>query len=420
MEEENIFYADIDADINHFEELNPSISNVNRKQYYSVETFNSINFSNTDLNILHLNIRSINTSIDELTTFLDDLKCKFDVICITESWLNDATAQLYHIYGYQTFHSLRPINKMGGGITVFVSDAYEVGVVREQTVCAEHIETLFLEVCNKRSGQILVLCTVYKPSGDGKLFVDSLCQYLLQVTNRRGVDVIVCGDFNVDLLTVGENALSFDFLNRMHGLSFIPVISKPTRVTNTSATLIDNIFISTPALYTSGIFATDISGHFPIFVKINDYFQHQANSVTENKVVKYRLINENTVSALKDRLCGIDWDTVINNNDSNIAFTELERLVYQAYNICCPITAKTICKKQLRKPWISREILSLIRRREAYAILYKSNKLPPVYYKAFRNFVTGKIRSSKRNYYQTKFDSLQKDVKKTWGVINSF
>ena len=45
----------------------------------------------------------------------------------------------------------------------------------------------------------------------------------------------------------------------------LPVITQPTRVTDHSATLIDNIFVSKPGNVISGNIVSDLSDHFPIF-----------------------------------------------------------------------------------------------------------------------------------------------------------
>ena len=52
------------------------------------------------------------------------------------------------------------------------------------------------------------------------------------------------GDFNINLLKSEENQHVNDFLNQMFSSSFYPLISRPTRITNRSATLIDNIFVN--------------------------------------------------------------------------------------------------------------------------------------------------------------------------------
>ena len=50
------------------------------------------------------------------------------------------------------------------------------------------------------------------------------------------------GDFNIDLLQYESHSHTNDFLNTMISQSFVPYNYQPTRVTDHSATVIDNIF----------------------------------------------------------------------------------------------------------------------------------------------------------------------------------
>ena len=59
---------------------------------------------------------------------------------------------------------------------------------------------------------------------------------LLPQTNQY-----IMGDFNINLLHAETFCYAQDFLLSLQSFSFIPTIDKPTRVYNTSATLIDNI-----------------------------------------------------------------------------------------------------------------------------------------------------------------------------------
>ena len=50
------------------------------------------------------------------------------------------------------------------------------------------------------------------------------------------------GDYNINLLKVESHSLTADFNDLMYSYGLIPLITRPTRVTENSATLIDNIF----------------------------------------------------------------------------------------------------------------------------------------------------------------------------------
>ena len=97
------------------------------------------------------------------------------------------------------------------------------------------------------------------------------------------------GDFNLDLLKIDENQHIKDFTNIMFSTAFYPLISRPTRISNTSATLIDNIFVNKiEESYKCGILFTDLSDHLPVFLTTsNSNRPKHCNAVN----IKQRFIN---------------------------------------------------------------------------------------------------------------------------------
>ena len=70
-----------------------------------------------------------------------------------------------------------------------------------------------------------------------------------------------------------------------------------------------------------------------------------------------------------------------------------------------------------KKNCISCEIISNVKKRQNYFALYCQNKIPKDFYTHFRNFVTGQIRRSKKDYYEHKFNAAKSDIKRTWSII---
>jgi len=76
------------------------------------------------------------------------------------------------------------------------------------------------------------------------------------------------GDFNLNLLKIDEHSQTIEFYNLLMTRHFFSVISRPTRITKFSATLIDNIFvIVTSCSLTNTIIYYDVSDHLPIFLQ---------------------------------------------------------------------------------------------------------------------------------------------------------
>ena len=66
-----------------------------------------------------------------------------------------------------------------------------------------------------------------------------LCKKLLHEKNK---DIVLMGDFNVDLLKYEVDANTAVFLDKIYSTSLIPQITSSTRITSRSKTFIDNIF----------------------------------------------------------------------------------------------------------------------------------------------------------------------------------
>ena len=74
------------------------------------------------------------------------------------------------------------------------------------------------------------------------------------------------GDYNINLLNFATYQKTNDFIDSVIAQGFIPHITKATRITSISATIIDNIYSNhIHPNYESGIIVTDIADHFGIY-----------------------------------------------------------------------------------------------------------------------------------------------------------
>ena len=77
------------------------------------------------------------------------------------------------------------------------------------------------------------------------------------------------GDFNINVLHFATHHTNNDFINNIIAQGFIPHITKPTRITCTTATLIDQLYSNhIHTNYDTGIIATYMTDHFGIFYLI--------------------------------------------------------------------------------------------------------------------------------------------------------
>ena len=83
----------------------------------------------------------------------------------------------------------------------------------------------------------------------------------------------ICVDFNIDLLNSHNHKPTEEFINTMYSLSLFPRITRPSRITHNSATLIDDIFTNILNNNTiSGSIIQHISDHLPVFVVSDNFY----------------------------------------------------------------------------------------------------------------------------------------------------
>ena len=404
--------TNIDPDVNHFSSLFPDLQSDFNSQYYSTDKFNStIEVSSNCLSTMHLNIRSLYHKIDDLQVFLNQLNVKFNIICLTETWLHDSNKHLINIPGYTFHHYVRSIGR-GGGVSIFVGEGFESRVIPNTSVSNDSIECIFISV--HLNSLAFTIGNAYKPPNvSNDAFTDAFLFVYNQLNYSQSKDMILCGDFNINLL----QDVSINFLNVMSSVSLLPMISKPTRITETSATLIDNIFMSLPYECISGIITYPVSDHMPVFI-IRSNKNYNFSTPSQSHKRKFRIINENTISNLCLQLSSM-VDNFPISDDINYSIEQFLTLIYDVYCINCPIKTVNISPKQLLKPYINSEIVGNIRKREAYFLLSKQNKIPEAFFKRFRNSVTAQIRTAAKKYYHDKLALFRNDSKRSWNLINS-
>ena len=85
----------------------------------------------------------------------------------------------------------------------------------------------------------------------------------------------IMGDFNIKVLNYDSHPPTNDFINNFFFNNFQPCIHHPTRVSDNSSTVIDNIFTNLTANILCGNILAQISDHFPqILILKNTNISH--------------------------------------------------------------------------------------------------------------------------------------------------
>ena len=289
--------------------------------------------------------------------------------------------------------------------------------MKELTFIKESIESLFIDL-NSKHNKKMVFGVVYRPPGQSEVnFIDDFAAVLSKI-NTSSHSCFIMGDFNLDLMKIGSNSHVDNFLDVLHSYSLYPIIESPTRVTSSSASLLDNIFTNhgNCTCMSSGVLISDISDHLPIFTILDSSFiqKHKDNPTLTNK----RVITESNLQLFSSKLSELSWN-IYNCEDINIIYTNFMRIFMRLYDECFPI--KSASKKTCnRKQWITRELLKLCQKRSKLykKYLHKPTNVNEKKYKQYRNFVSSKLRQAKKDFFYKRFIDVKSNSKSTWNLIN--
>ena len=227
------------------------------------------------------------------------------------------------------------------------------------------------------------------------------------------------GDFNIDLLQYESNSHTNDFINSVISHSFLPYIHQPTRVTDHSATVIDNIFSNiTDFDILSGNITSIIADHFAQFLLIKkchvsykscSYFAHDYSNFGKEKFIHHFSL--------------IDW-SILDNTD--LSANDHFDYFYHEKTSCTDLRVpkKRITSKVLNlitEPWIDNDIQRLMSYRDKLFNKMVQSPTPSnkYLYSKFRNRVVSEQRKSKIRHFEDYFEKNKTDMKMLWTGIRS-
>ena len=291
---------------------------------------------------------------------------------------------------------------------------------------AGQLESVFLEILNDKKKNEIFGCIYRHPTMDLKTFNENYFNDVIAKITDEKKTCYLAGDFNIDLLKSETNTDTKDFFDTLTSNLFVPHVTLPTRVTNRSQTLIDNIFSNNPEFEncTSGNFTFSISDHLAQFLIVPT----SDNRPLKVHNIKVRNTKNYSHAELVADIINIDWIAVLEEDkaDPNHSFQRFHEKINEILDKHMPW--RKLNKKEIRlqtKPWLTNGILNSIKRRDK--LLRKCidakdpvrKELLRTEYKTLRNRITYTISMSKKNHFQHYFAENCNNIKKTWTGIKN-
>ena len=369
------------------------------------------------LSLCHLNIRSAKQNLDKFEAYLDTIDKPFNILGLTETWLKDCNSELYGIAGFQMIEKHRT-DKNGGGVAVLLKEGMRYLERPDIDIFNEVIESVFVEIDKdalKCNANVLV-GVVYRPPGTDMNLFNEQMGLLMDVIKTENKICYIVGDYNINILNSESHEGTGSFVDILYGASFVPLITRPTRITKETATLIDNIFTNNlQDISTSfqGILVTDISDHFPIF-----HIRQQPLKIDKEVFMYRRTFSERNKQSFLNALGEIDFGEIYTAGNTQSAFTIFYGHLTNMFNKHFPLRKHTI-RYNNRKPWLTDALRNSIKFKNKLYTKYL--KVKSVYneitYKNYKNKLTRILKAAEKKYYSELLIANKSNMRKTWNII---
>ena len=196
------------------------------------------------------------------------------------------------------------------------------------------MESLFIEVDSnvfQTSPNVIIGIVYQMPDSSIDILNDRMTD-ILNTVNKDNQLFDMLGDLNIDLLKCEAHRLTSSFVDILYSNNVFPLITKPIRVTPTTATLIDLVLTNTFDIWgkhRQGILCTDILDHYAVFYIAGNTMCKSKDSLSP---AMKRDLSHSNAQKLIDEMQQVDWQIVTEIRDPQNAYSQFHNIICKTYD----------------------------------------------------------------------------------------
>ncbi|XP_047115624.1 uncharacterized protein LOC124795597 [Schistocerca piceifrons] len=357
---------------------------------------------------------SLSNKVEELNILLMHELEDISVMCLSEHWLDKNLIKSVCLHNYTLAECYCRPSGHYGGVAIYVKDNTEFTKIDNVTSlsCEKDFEMTVIKI--PKLG--LIIATVYhSPTGKFEVFLEKM-EIFLNKLHKTRCDVVVCGDFNIDLRSKCKQKTALGNLIKTHNLT--ATVKVATRITPTSQTGLDQILIDKEKLESSvKVFNRGYSDH-----KAQIHTTTKEGRPVENNLlkVKRRIYRQKSIDHFNSLLHTEDWSDVYEKQNLNSKFNIFLEKMVKHFDTAFPQKMVNIREKTRGKGWITKGIRTSCQKKRELHIMCKENNATEemhTHYKTYTKILQKVIKLAKRVYNDYYINNSTNKVKAMWDII---
>lgn len=348
---------------------------------------------------IHINPGSLKPNFSEIRLLLEGVD--LHLLAVSETWFTDShNSNLFTIPGYELLRHDRK-SKRGGGVAFYIKNG-----LKFKLLATSHrnslSEFMFIEIDNCQ-GTKFACGVVYNPPANTRL--DPLARTLTNFSNYYS-DLIILGDFNINLLNMSSHVNRFKDL--IASINLVCCSTEPTNfVPGKNPSLIDLCLVKNLDLVKT--FSQLPLGSFTSHDLIYGSYLIPMSDCALNLSKKVRNFSRINLNSLLNEAYLLNWDEIYSFNSIDEKIRHLEKQIKFLMDSFAPLHDIKLSFSDKPK-WLSEKLIRLINARDYFHDAARRTKnlvLKSSYNSTFRN-LRNKVTTLKRN---SKAEILHNDLR---------
>lgn len=365
---------------------------------------------------MHQNIAGLLSKVDALTVCLDELSQKniiVDVLCITEHFIMSGYENHLRIPNYCLAGTFCRKASKRGGSCILIRNGHKWQEIPQISALSV---TGVVECCGVHliQSNTVIVCVYRVPKQNHlTIFYDILEKIILNILcKKRYKNIVIAGDFNIDVLK--KNSVTLEFESLLLNFHLKLALKQPTRIK--SQTCIDNFAHNIKTKCNTEVIEFALSDHTAQILKC----PVDRKCILKYWRVKRRDYSVDNMTKFKEYIRRLTFSDLYETDDPNIAYDIFIDTFKLFYDLCFPIKLTTINVIKKSK-WISHGIRLCSKNKRKLLWRYRlkpncTNKNMFINYTKRLKKIIQLTRRAQNNY---SIKSSTNTSKATWNIINN-
>ena len=368
-----------------------------------------------DVLLLHMNIRSLNANLRCFESVFINMSRQPDFMVFTECWVCEDIETYRNSFSDYRMVFCSGNNKNGGVVLFCKNESVKITAVSENFLSNCDSLQISFDCGNLRNQQLI--CIYRSPAQDSLSFTDALTDHV-KLMNTQNLFAVV-GDFNMCKRKIFTSPTVEKLYDSLLENGLFPVIDTPTRTTDESCSIIDQIFISSRFLndplnvQAGNVFAGITDHHLQYLFIVSNCFKEKETVRPLN-----RIYSKKNIHTFIKELESLKF--VLNEEAGAIhLYEEYDQLVSNAFEKTFPLV-KVSRKMFKSKSWFNQECMNAFKKKtKLYRRFCKTKSTEDkIAHDRFSKYYKKLIRYTKNAFNAKQLDECGSDSKKVWNVLN--